>query len=272
MRGLGSITFLLICLARTLWASDTAITVLVLKEHGVSGASYAQPYVDKFIQRAADVNGWAEASGQYLSKRDEALKYLQSTKPTYGIFSLDAFLALRQEHQLKILGQVSASLVGGQQYFLISKAVADLAGCKGKSLATDHADDTRFIERVVAAGQFKLKDFELVATQRPLQTIRKVVGGEAVCALVDDAQLAELVHLEGASAVRPVWSSAKLPPMVLAAFPKAREADRKRFQDNLAKLCDGDGKQICEEVGIQALRAASEKDYAAVTAAYGKER
>jgi len=261
---------LLVCLSRSLWAADTAVTVLVLKEHGVSGASYAQPYVDKFISRAAAVNGWPEASGHYLSKRGDALKFLEANKPTYGIFSLDAFLALRQTQQLRVLGQVSASLVGGQQYFLISSTASDLASCKGKTLATDHADDPRFIERVVAAGNFKLSDFKLVATQRPLQTIRKVLAGEAVCALIDDAQLAELAHIEGADTVHAVWSSAKLPPMVLAAFPRAREAERKRFQENLPKLCDGEGKVICEEVGIQSLRAASEKDYAAVTTAYGK--
>lgn len=269
MRGLGLLLSLLGLTRGTSWAQTEVVSIIVVKEHGVSAASYAQPYVDKFADRAAQVNGWPQVKGSYLTKRSEAEAFLQTNKPQYGIFSLPAFLALRQKHQLRVVGQVSAALVGGQQYFLISSTAADLKGCKGKTLATDHADDPRFVDRVVAGGQFTLKDFQLVTTQRPLQTIRKVVVGEAVCALVDDAQLAELAHIEGAGALHPVWKSAPLAPMPLVAFPQTSEAERKRFQDNLVKLCDDDAKSICEEVGIQSLRTAGDKDYAPLASAYG---
>jgi hypothetical protein len=115
-----------------------------------------------------------------------------------------------------------------------------------------------------------LADFTVVQTQRPLQTIKKVINGEAVCALVDDAQLAELPHLEGADGLRPVWQSVELPPMVVTAFPTALAAERQRFQEHLANLCDNEGQSACAEVGIVSLKAASATDYAAVVAAYGK--
>lgn len=253
----------------TSWAQAETVTIIVVKEHGVSAASYAQPYVDKFAERAAEANDWPGVKGVYLTNRREAEAFLQTNQPQYGIFSLPAFLALRQKYQLHVVGQVSATLVGGRQYFLISSTVSDLQGCKGKALATDHADDPRFVDRVIGGRQFTLKDFQLLGTQRPLQTIRKVIGGEAVCALVDDAQLAELAHIEGADAVHPVWKSAALAPMPVVAFPKTSEAERKRFQDNLVKLCDDGAKAICEEVGIQSLRTATDKDYAPLASAYG---
>ena len=176
----------------------------------------------------------------------------------------------RKKYDLEILGNAVVSRAGGQQYFLISKNAADFKGCLGQTMATDHADDPRFIERVVSGRQFVLGDFKLVETQRPLQAIKKVLTGEVVCALVDDQQMAELPHIEGAEGIRSVWESAKLPSMTLVAFGTTPAADRKKFKDGLARVCDGEGKSACAEVGILALTAADAGSYGAVLTAYGK--
>jgi len=251
-------------------ADSAGVGVLVLREHGVGSAAQAQPYVDKFIALAAKQNGWEKASGQYHTKRANAEAFIQSDKPHYGILSLSAFLGLKAKHKLDIMGQVAVARAGGSQYHLISKTASDAAGCKAKRLATDHADDAKFIEKVVAAGAFKLGDFTLVSTTRPLQTIKKVVSGDAECALIDDAQFAELQHLKGADGVHSVWKSQKLPPMVVVAFPSAPASERKAFQQSLARICEGEGKTSCAEMGIQALKTASAADYASVVSAYDK--
>ena len=183
---------------------------------------------------------------------------------------MPVFLALQAKYKLEVIGQVAVSLAGGRQYSVISKSAGDLAGCKGKSLVSDHTDDARFIERIVAHGKFTLADFTVVQTQRPLQTIKKVLEGEAVCALIDDAQLAELPHLEGGASLHSLWQSAELPPMVVTAFPAAPEGERERFREHLADLCDNEAQSVCAEVGIVSLKAASVSDYAAVVTAYGK--
>ena len=251
--------------------ADTAVVwILVVKEHGVGSPTLAQPYLDRFVAIAAEQNGWADAKGQYYNNRGAAEAFIQAHQPHYGIFSLPAFVALRAKYKLEVIGQVAVSLAGGRQYYLISKSAADLAGCKGKTVASDHTDDMRFIERVVGDGSFTLADFTLVQTQRPLQTTKKAINGKAVCALIDDAQFEELPHLEGAGGLRTVWKSAELPPMVVTAFPAAPEAERQRFQEHLSELCDNEGQSACAEVGIVSLKAASATDYAAVVAAYGK--
>lgn len=250
-------------------AADGNVGIIVVKEHGVGSQALAQPYLDKFVALAADLNGWDHAEGKYFTSRAAALPYIEATKPHYGILGLAVFLALRTRYDLTVVGQVAVSLAGGRQYHLISRQATDLAGCKGKTLASDHADDPRFIERVVAGKAFTLHDFTLVPTQRPLLTIKKVVAGEAVCALIDEAQLGELAHLDGADGVRSVWNSAELPPMAVVAFTSAPTAERKRFVENLDKVCDADGKTACGEVGIQSLEAASAADYASVITAYG---
>jgi len=251
-------------------ADPATVGILVVKEHGVSSPSLVQPHLDRFIAIAAKENGWPNAKGQYYNNRGAAESYIEMQHPHYGIFSLPAFLAMRVNYHLKVIGQVAVSLAGGRQYYLISKSATDLAGCKGKTVASDHTDDSRFIERVVARGSFVLADFTMVQTRRPLQTIKKVMMDQAVCALIDDAQLAELPHLEGADGIRVVWKSAALPPMVVTAFPAAPAAERIRFQENLAHVCDNNAQSACTEVGIVALKAAGAGDYATLVSAYGK--
>lgn len=249
--------------------ADDAVRIVVLKEHGVGSQSLAQPYLNKFVDIAGQQNDWVDAKGQYFTGRDAAAAFIESAKPHYGILSLGAFLALRGKFRLSVIGEVATSLAGGRQYMIISKNAGDLAGCKKKVLVSDHFDDQRFIERVVAGGTFKLSDFTLLRAQRPLQTIRQLVNGEAACALVDDAQYAELSHLENADGIRDVWKSAEFPPMVIVAFPSAPAAERERFQDTLAHVCDHDDENICGEVGIVSLKACGEAALATVITAYG---
>jgi hypothetical protein len=246
-----------------------SVGVIVLKEHAVGSTSQAQPYLDKLMAVAARQNGWGSATGHFVTSRSGADSWIQSSKPQYGILSLAAFLAFKSKYNLDPIGQALVSGGGGQQYFVVSQSARDLAGCKGKRLATDHADDARFLEKVVAAGAWTLGDFSLLKTRRPGEAGRKVVTNDAECALIDDAQLSQLGKVPGGGAVKPVWSSARMPPMVVVAFPSANAAERKAFQGNLPKLCV-DGKQACDEVGLNALKAAQPSEYAGVVALYGK--
>jgi hypothetical protein len=250
--------------------AEGEVEILVLKEHGVGSPTLAQPYVDRFVAVAAQQNGWAAAKGQYFGARSAAESYLTSHQPHYGILSLAAFLALRKPYHLEVLGRVASTLAGGEQYFVVSKSASDLAGCKGGVLASDHTGDARFVEQVVARGDFKLDEFKLLQNQRPLQSLKQLLGGEATCALIDDAQLAELQHLDGASQVHEVWKSRKLPPMAVVAFPAAPAAERKAFQQSLSGVCDQAGQDACAEIGIHTLEAVGPDAYAEVVADYGR--
>jgi hypothetical protein len=245
------------------------VKLFVLREHGVTTVSLAQPYLDRFVALAAAHNGWRTAQGVYLMNRPAAEQFIREQKPSFAILSFSAFLALRAPQQLEVLGRVAVSLAGGRSYHVISRTAKDFAGCKGKPLATDHADDARFVERVVAKGQWKLADFQVRETRRPLQTTRQVLDAQAICALIDDAQLADLAHLPGAEGVRPVWSSDELPQMLVVAFPSAPAAQRKTFRASLPKICQAEGQAICAEVGIVALAPADARDFQGAISAYG---
>ena len=245
------------------------INILVLNENGLGSAAQAQPYIDKLVDIAAEKNGWASADGKWITSRDRAKKYIRDEKPEFGILSLGAFLALRKANGLAVIGQVDAAATGGKQYFLVSKSGSGVGDCKGKVVATNHADDPKFVDKVVAGGAFKLSDFKLENTRRPVQTLKKVIRGDAACALIDDAQLAELGHIDGGSSVKKVWSSKELPAMAVVAFSSASEADRAKFKASLGSLCAGAGKTHCDKVGIKALKPADESAYKSAIGAYG---
>jgi hypothetical protein len=259
--------FSVIALAAPSHAAQT-VHLIVLREHGLGSAAQAQPYVNELTRLFAKKNGWGQAKGKYLTRRKRAEKYISKKSPQFGILSLGAFLAMQKPHRLTVIGTAVVARAGGRQYHLISKQVDSIATCKGKTLASDHLADRRFVEKVIANGAFKLTDFEIVKTRRPVQTIKKVSRGKAVCALIDDAQLAELSHIEGTQGLRSVWSSKRLPPMAVVAFSGASGPARAKLKSNLSSLCDGQGQAKCDKVGILSLKPASDAAYAAVVSAY----
>jgi hypothetical protein len=250
--------------------AEKTIRILILKEQGIGSAAQAQPHVDKLVEEAAKANGWSSAQGTFMTRRKTAKKYIRSYTPEFGIVSLGAYLNFRKKYDLAVLGIAKVKNGGGRQYHLISKNASDLNGCKGAKLATNHAGDRRFINNVVSGGDFKLSDFKLKKTRRPVQTIKQVVKGKATCALIDDAQHAELEHIDGTDGIKSVWKSAVLPPMAIVAFSSATEAERAKFKTSLGSICSGDGKSSCEKVGLTELGPADQSTYAAAITAYGK--
>jgi hypothetical protein len=124
-------TLIAVSLAFAPPAAADEVRILVLKEHGVGSPTLAQPYLNSFVANAAKRNEWGDAKGQYYVTRAAAEEFIASQKPHYGIMSLAAFLDFRIKYGLEVLGKVAVSLVGGEQYFLISKTATDLAGCMG---------------------------------------------------------------------------------------------------------------------------------------------
>lgn len=251
-------------------AGDASVNILILKEHGVGSASTAQEYVDKLVARVAKQNSWTAAAGKYVTSRSAGKTYIKESDPHFGILSLGAFLDLRGAHKLEVVGTAEVAGGGGRQYFVVSASETTLAGCKGKTLGTDHGDDVRFIDKVVGKSDFSLSDFTVEDTRRPMKTVNAVARGEVACALIDDAQQAAIAGVEGGDAVKVVWSSEKLPPMVVVAFPSAPAAERTSFKANLGSVCSGDGASACKEVGLSSLAKGDESLYADVIADYAK--
>jgi len=231
--------------------TEDAVELVVLQDHGIGSAKAAQGYLDQLVAVVAKLNAWSAAVGSYQTTRTQAEAYIEAQVPEFGLLGLGSFLALRSKYELTPLGKAILNGGGGEQYYLVSKSAATTADCKGKTLATTFGDDPRFVDRVVFAGAMSLGDFEVQAHKRPLQPLKAVARGEAVCALVDDAQLAELGHMSDATGVKPVWFSAKFPALVIVSFPAAQGAQARRFRESLPQVCSGDeGSKACASTGL----------------------
>lgn len=250
-------------------AAASGHSFVVLREFGVGTASRAQPYLDELLRAVAEQNHWPKASGRYFAERAPALAFVREEKPEFGILSLSAYLALKDSLSPSVIGEVSSPQAGGRQYFVVSKSAQALEGCVGHRLATTFAADAKFIDRVVANGAFSLASFNLVAAQRPLEPIKQVLRDEADCALIDDAQLASLAHVEHGAELRTAWRSAELPGMAVVAFPRSDAGAVKSLKQSLPSLCVK-AKQACASVGIDVIRPSSDERYRSLLAHYSK--
>ncbi len=248
--------------------ASEVLGVVVVRENSVGSSHQAQPHLDRLLGLLAKKGGWGSAKGRYLTRRQRAVQYIQKERPQFGILSLGAFLALKREHGLKVIGQVSLTTAGGRQYFVVSKTAATLDACKGQTLASNHVQDPKFIESVVASGAFRMADFSVLSTRRPVQTLKKVIRDEAACALVDDAQLSTAAKVEGGAALKVVWKSRELPPMPVVAFGGAPATQIARFQKSITSLCTAEGRAACKNVGIISVNRASNAAYAKLLEAY----
>ncbi len=244
------------------------VGVVVVRENGSGSAARAQTYVDALVANIAQVNGWPGATGKYFTKRSKAERHFEQVKPAFGFISFNTYLALRAAHGIQPLAVADAGSSGGAQYFVVSKTHVTIDGCKGKTLATNHAGDGRYVDAVVSGDAFDLADFDVVPMRRPVQTLKAVINDEAECALVDDTQLVAATTVDGGAALRPVWSSSPLPAILVVAFGSATAEHVDGFRKNLAAICEGDGRPVCDAAGLQSPRAVEADAFAAQQAAY----
>ena len=247
--------------------AKAGIDFLVLRENATGSASAAQGYIDDLVAAIARTVGWDSASGKYVTRRSTAEKYVVESKPQFGIISLSAYLALEGKYELAALGQADIQSGGGHQFFVVSKNQLSLAGCKAKSLGTNHSDQV-FIDKIVSGDDFDLSDFKVEDTRRPVKTLKSVIAGDVECALIDDAQLMELQHLDGGLEVHAVWSSPSLVPMVVVAFPGADAGARSGLSKALGSVCEGEGKAACDATSIK-LQTADDATLSEYKKAYG---
>lgn len=258
----------LITLAQTPSArAGEPVKFVALLEGGVGGGAQAQGYVDQLVTGFAKRCGWPGAASLYTNSRDRALEYMSAEHPSFGLFSLGAYLALVDEHKLTVVGVAEAKRAGGRQYFVVAKQGSSLADCTGQRLASNHAEDPLFIDHVVLAGAAHLADFTLVPTRRPVQTLKAVIRDEARCALIDDAQKETLASVEGGAELKVLWASAELPGIPIVALAGADKDLVVGFKKALPDAC-GDDRAMCTNIGIERLQAATDEDYAALVRRY----
>lgn len=247
-----------------------------------SDTETAQPYIDRFATHLEGLTGWSKSSlkGRFTPSKKEALAYIESQKPGFGVLEPSLYLELRKSHKLTAIADVNGPDLNSPQLHVVVKdaAVKSLDDLKGKKVWTHLADVPAFLGQVVLDGKESPdKRFALKQVSGAMKAARAVLRGEADAAILDDEQLAAAKKMEGGAALRSVFDSATLPPVVAVVFGGTPAADQTVLTKSLLALCTAkDGAAICKEMHIHnftppnpAVWSATQKRYDAAAGGTG---
>lgn len=218
----------------------------------------AAPYLDAFLRYIETAAGWPpkSAHGEFAPEPADAIKFIETKKPGFGMFDPDLFLELRKKHDLVVIATVEGTRQAGGHMVIVAKdpALKSLDDLKGKKLASNHLQSHKFLSKIVFDGKLDVaRHFTLQPESSMIKSLKKVNKGEADAALVTDDELAAVKSGVGAG-LRVVWtSSGKLPPTPVVVFNKvASEQDREAFVKALTRMCeDPKGAAVCQQLDIK---------------------
>lgn len=226
------------------------------------GASEAEakPYLDTFFAYLEKELHWPAKSGHgsYLDDEKAVGQFIAKEGPGYALVPPSYYLQLAcKKAPVTLLASIVGltDTTGSGRYHVVVKdpQYKSLGDLKGKRIASNHFQDTRFISAVVLGGKFDAeKDFVLAPTNSPIKPFKEVDRGQADAALVDDAQLQHMGSLPFGKSLKVVYSSEALPPFPVVAFNSVVSAsERAAVGKALVGMCQSeDGGKVCKSLQI----------------------
>ncbi len=109
----------------------------------------AQPYVDKLSGYIEEGTGWAKGStkGTFLPSKKEAIAFLDSKQPGFGMMEPALYFELRKDRNLHPIAQVDSADLNTPKLHVVVKnpAFKSLDDLKDKKVWTQLADSPRFL-------------------------------------------------------------------------------------------------------------------------------
>ena len=216
----------------------------------------AQPYINKFAAHLEGQAIWPKGSvkGSFLENKKQAQAFIDQQKPGFGVIEPWLYFELKKAQSLELVAQVTSPDLNSPRYHVVVKdpAAKSLDDLKGKRLWTTLADAPRYLGNVVLDGKEPAeRRFVLKQIGSAMKGARAVLRGEADATLLDDEQLEAAKKLEGGAALRTLYSSGQLPPVLVVSFGKnISAAERTTLVKTVPTLCDKAGGEICKEMHI----------------------
>lgn len=219
-------------------------------------SAQAQPYVDKLAQHLQSTTAWPQGSvkGLFFVSKKDVLAGLDQQKPGFAFVEPQLYFELMGQKP-EVLAAVESAELNTAKLNVVVKdpAYKSLADLKGKKLWTTLADWPRYLGNVILDGKGPAdKSFELKQIGAVTKGARAVLRGEADATLLDDQQLEEMKKLEGGAALRTIYSSRKLPTLLVVALGTGlTPAERKALTKALLAMCGTPkGGEVCKEMRI----------------------
>lgn len=225
--------------------------------------------MERLGTQVASQGGWSLATGTLFTRSTALARALQggASQPDALLLPLSSYLALRANNPAwasswKASHEVSLLSPQQGQFFLVTDD-PKRSSCDGASVATHHLDDSPFVTQVVGGKGKALAKVSWVKQRRPIQVLKTLLRGQAECALVDQAQLSAAKQLPGGNAIKVLWTSKKLPSMVVVLQKQTRG-----WGKVLRSLCRGASAPVCQEVGLQGFSKLSASRIKSIEALY----
>jgi len=211
----------------------------------------AAPFIRQFMDYAEKQLKWPanSAQGKFFPKRDGAVDYIKSAKPSFGIVDFATFLALHKEYGLEpIAGAELAIKMGGHYHVVVkdggAKALKDL---KGKKLSLNRTiGDEKFLRVILGIDDPKSYFAEIKTSPRPAQGLNDVRSGTADATVVDDETLASAKQQD--ASLKSIFDSPAVPPPPVVAFGKQPESAA--IATMLQEMCKK-AANVCKDLQIK---------------------
>ena len=234
----------------------------------------AQGTMDGLAHYLEARSGVKDLRAKYFNAAEPGLKWKQEEKPEIGILSLSCYLRWKKAGEaMTVLAVSERRGQATERFHVVVNAAAgpkDLAGLAGKTILSNHADDAKFVTKVVFDDSADGKAVKLEFARSVLEPLRKCAKGEpgSDAVLVDDAQLEFLngpALAEVKSGLRTVFSSRALPFAPIVAFAAAPSPAALKVQKAFLGMAgDGeDGKRVLGALLATGFGAATDETYAA---------
>lgn len=237
----------------------------------------AQSYLTPFFRRVESLAGWpaGATSGNYQPSYAGCLSQIRSGRPGFAVMSLGFYLEQRTAHRLTAIGQVEMFAGAGQRLYLVVKrgAFKTLADLKGKRLTSNHLEEAKFLNKVMFGGKIDVeRHFVLRRVTETTKGMRDVARGRTDATIINDDELRTMKSRSFGKDLEVIHQSPPLPGAPLVAIgANAAAADLAKMRRTIAGMCLGaDGRKLCADAGIRAMRSASDSTFWAMVRLYGR--
>ncbi|MGM0578680.1 MAG: PhnD/SsuA/transferrin family substrate-binding protein [Myxococcota bacterium] len=250
-----------------------AKTVAICHDLGPGNTEQAADKVDRFLAHMARSAGLPEDAfeGAYHTEREACEAYVADHEPVLAVLDLATLLHHAEDWELEPVAHVGpADAV--KYHVLVRKGTYDaLSDLEGQEIWAALPEDDAYLSHVVLDGEVDAGEaWKLEYTARVLKGLRKVGRGQAAATVVGHEAYEHRGALGLPEELVSIHESPALPGLTLVAVG-ANEPDTDlvdKVRASLPKLCEGDGEEMCDQLGVKELKPAEAERFEALRRKY----
>jgi hypothetical protein len=249
-------------------ATDARAEALAICHDGGPGSTkQAAKAIETFLRHTEATAGLTPGSltGEYHTRRASCEAYVRANSPVLVVLDLATHLSKARAWKLEPIAHLGKPDAVTWHVVVRKDTHPDLASLAGKAIVAAAPEDNAFLSRIALGGAGSGVTF--AHTRRPLKALRQVGRGKAEAALVDQDAVAHMAELDLPHALVSIHSSEGLPGLTMSAAGRGDTVNKVKAA--VSKLCEGQGRKLCKNFGVQHFQAADRARLDVLLGRYG---